>query len=112
MQNIQFSGACPKINPLPAYECSKRRAKKTCWSVGQQDTDCPSPDGLGYGLCCFDGCSNSCQYASAPVYVPSQPAISHKVSRPPGVPAPAPIQAPPTEPTLLATTVSTSLIHS
>ena len=97
---------------MPAYECSKRRAKKTCWSVGQQDTDCPSPDGLGYGLCCFDGCSNSCQYATAPVYVPSQPAISHKVSRPPGVPAPAPIQAPPTEPTLLATTVSTSLIHS
>ena len=59
-------GACPKINPLPAYECSKRRSKKTCWSVGQKDVDCPSPDGLGYGLCCFDGCSNSCQYKSTP----------------------------------------------
>ena len=53
---------CPKINPLPAYECNKRRSRKHCWSVGQQDVDCPSPDGLGYGLCCFDGCSNACQY--------------------------------------------------
>ena len=53
---------------MPAYECSKRRAKKNCWSVGQQDTDCPSPDGRGYGLCCFDGCSNSCQYNAAPSY--------------------------------------------
>ena len=41
--------------------------------------------------------------------IPSAPAIPQKVSRPPGVPAPAPIQAPPTEPTLLATTVSKSL---
>ena len=27
----------------------------TCWSPGQRDTDCP-----GNGLCCFDGCANTC----------------------------------------------------
>lgn len=26
-----------------------------CWSPGQTDTDCPN-----YGLCCFDGCANTC----------------------------------------------------
>ena len=53
---------CPKIHPLPAYECNERRSRKTCWSVGQRDVDCPFQDGVGYGLCCFDGCSNVCQY--------------------------------------------------
>ena len=53
---------CPKIDPLPAYECSKRRTRKMCWSVGQADVDCPTPNGHGYGLCCFDGCTNSCRY--------------------------------------------------
>ena len=33
-----------------------------CWSVGQADVDCPTPNGHGYGLCCFDGCTNSCRY--------------------------------------------------
>ena len=27
----------------------------TCWSPGQRDTDCPQN-----GLCCFDGCANTC----------------------------------------------------
>ena len=30
-------------------------AVSTCWSPGQRDTDCPSN-----GLCCFDGCANTC----------------------------------------------------
>ena len=29
--------------------------KSTCWSPGVNDVDCP-----GHGLCCFDGCSNTC----------------------------------------------------
>ena len=27
----------------------------TCWSPGQPDGDCPN-----FGLCCFDGCANTC----------------------------------------------------
>merc|ERR1711953_668253 len=30
-------------------------AVSTCWSPGQRDTDCP-----GNGLCCFDGCADTC----------------------------------------------------
>ena len=30
-------------------------AVSTCWSPGQRDTDCPNS-----GLCCFDGCANTC----------------------------------------------------
>ena len=46
-------GECPAANPLSDAECAG--AVSNCWSPGQPDTDCPN-----YGLCCFDGCANTC----------------------------------------------------
>ena len=47
------SGECPAANPLTDAECGG--AVSNCWSPGQPDTDCPN-----FGLCCFDGCANTC----------------------------------------------------
>jgi hypothetical protein len=57
-QFFAFSGArvnqgCPISQPLPRSHCKGRLS--VCWSPGVRDTDCP-----GHGLCCFDGCVNSC----------------------------------------------------
>lgn len=46
-------GSCPAPFPLSPDECEG--AVSTCWSPGQRDTDCPN-----YGLCCFDGCADTC----------------------------------------------------
>ena len=46
-------GSCPNVNPLSDAECAG--AVSNCWSPGQGDTDCPN-----FGLCCFDGCANTC----------------------------------------------------
>jgi len=59
-------GDCPAANPLTDAECGG--AVSNCWSPGQPDTDCPN-----YGLCCFDGCANTCvdgQTVSAAAPVP------------------------------------------
>lgn len=50
----QPESTCPPMSVKPSSMCLN--ANDTCWSVGQQDTDCPN-----YGLCCFDGCANTCQ---------------------------------------------------
>ena len=47
------AGECPAVNPLTDAECDG--AVSNCWSPGQLDTDCPN-----FGLCCFDGCANTC----------------------------------------------------
>ncbi|XP_040570659.1 zonadhesin [Lepeophtheirus salmonis] len=36
------------------YDCIGQ-TEHTCWTVGTRDSDCP-----GHGLCCFDGCANTC----------------------------------------------------
>ena len=46
-------GSCPSVSPLPPASCEG--SVDTCWSPGQPDGDCPN-----FGLCCFDGCSNTC----------------------------------------------------
>ena len=46
-------GSCPSVSPLPSSSCEG--SVDTCWSPGQPDGDCPN-----FGLCCFDGCSNTC----------------------------------------------------
>merc|ERR1712107_546691 len=46
-------GSCPAVSPGSPEECAG--AVSTCWSPGQRDTDCP-----GNGLCCFDGCADTC----------------------------------------------------
>ena len=53
------AGECPAINPLTDAECAG--AVSNCWSPGQLDTDCPN-----FGLCCFDGCANTCVDDNAP----------------------------------------------
>lgn len=44
---------CPAAPGLPLNQCIG--AVNSCWSVGVGDVDCP-----GHGLCCFDGCANTC----------------------------------------------------
>lgn len=50
----QSGGQCPVVDPLSDAECAG--AVSTCWSPGQPDTDCPNN-----GICCFDGCANTCE---------------------------------------------------
>jgi len=59
--------SCPALSPLPDSQCEG--AVSTCWSPGQPDGDCPN-----FGLCCFDGCSNTC--GEAKVEVKSVPQVT------------------------------------
>ena len=53
-------GACPDVTSMPPMsQCSS--AVSNCWSVGEPDWDCPDN-----GLCCFDGCANTCLGSSPP----------------------------------------------
>jgi len=52
-------GNCPAVSPLTAGQCAG--AVSSCWSPGQADTDCPN-----FGLCCFDGCVNTCVDGPSP----------------------------------------------
>lgn len=79
-------GDCPAANPLSDAECGG--AVSNCWSPGQTDTDCPN-----YGLCCFDGCANTCvddapiqDDAILPDFIPEY------VPDPVPSPTPAPVQ--------------------
>jgi len=45
------AGECPA--PSAGGDCAG--AVSNCWSPGQRDTDCPNN-----GLCCFDGCADTC----------------------------------------------------
>ena len=39
-----------------------RAKKEICWSPGVPDVDCPTgKTEEPFGLCCFDGCQNSCE---------------------------------------------------
>jgi len=53
-------GSCPAANPLSDAECAG--TVSNCWSPGQTDTDCPN-----FGLCCFDGCANTCVDGPKPI---------------------------------------------
>ena len=46
--------ACPKIAEISSHFCA-RNSQHTCWAHGKRSLDCPLN-----GLCCFDGCFNSC----------------------------------------------------
>jgi len=46
------AGACPAPS-LGGSQCDG--AVSNCWSPGQRDSDCPFN-----GLCCFDGCADTC----------------------------------------------------
>ena len=51
--------SCPPASPLSPASCRGRHS--SCWSVGVSDLDCP-----GWGLCCFDGCANTCVGTAPP----------------------------------------------
>ena len=50
---VSGGDSCPSLSPLPSSDCEG--SVSSCWSPGQPDGDCPD-----FGLCCFDGCSNTC----------------------------------------------------
>ena len=52
-EGVTGGDSCPALSPLPSSDCEG--TSSTCWSPGQPDGDCPD-----FGLCCFDGCSNTC----------------------------------------------------
>ena len=76
------AGECPVVNDLTDAECAG--AVSNCWSPGQLDTDCPN-----YGLCCFDGCANTCVDDIAPEPTAEAP-LSSYLPPAPSAPAPAP----------------------
>merc|ERR1712106_1263659 len=47
------AGTCSAADILSPDYC--QGAVSNCWSPGQRDADCPN-----YGLCCFDGCADTC----------------------------------------------------
>jgi len=63
------AGSCPAANPLSPDQCAG--SVSTCWSPGQRDTDCP-----GNGLCCFDGCANTCD--GEPIAKPNAPIVDEQ----------------------------------
>ena len=66
LTQLSVSSQCPDVSAMPPVSsCSA--AVSNCWSVGEPDWDCPDN-----GLCCFDGCANTCLGSSQPP--PSEPA--------------------------------------
>jgi hypothetical protein len=55
------AGECPA--PSAGGDCAG--AVSNCWSPGQRDTDCPNN-----GLCCFDGCADTCVDGPKPQPIP------------------------------------------
>jgi len=47
---------CPVVETKTEQQCANATAN--CWSRGVPDVDCPD-----FGLCCFDGCVNTCYVA-------------------------------------------------
>ena len=68
---------CPPVTPKTPAQCKGQRSN--CWSPGVRDLDCP-----GSGLCCYDGCANTCVSDSPPPRAP------------PPTPKPRPPPPPPT----------------
>ena len=54
--------SCPDVKVKSESECAATSGSKPiCWSPGVFDVDCATGNPLKpFGLCCFDGCQNSC----------------------------------------------------
>lgn len=72
------AGSCPAASPLPADQCAG--TVSNCWSPGFTDTDCPNN-----GLCCFDGCADTCVDGPKP---PPQVIEQESAAQPQVVPVP------------------------
>ena len=80
---------CPAARPRTPAQCRGQRSK--CWSPGVRDTDCP-----GHGLCCYDGCANTCIASRSPP-PPAPPVIpppSSYIPQPPPPPPPTTTRKP------------------
>jgi len=77
-------GQCPDAGPLSDAECAG--SVSNCWSPGQPDTDCPN-----YGLCCFDGCANTCVDSQVASDSQPDPIVTTPAYVPPPQTTPAPI---------------------
>eukprot|EP00092_Neocalanus_flemingeri_P015375 GFUD01016638.1.p1 GENE.GFUD01016638.1~~GFUD01016638.1.p1 ORF type:complete len:648 (-),score=103.17 GFUD01016638.1:526-2469(-) len=75
---------CPAASPKSPRACKGQRSN--CWSPGVKDTDCP-----GHGLCCYDGCANTCYADTKP-----SPSNNQPIRRPPPT-TPKPIIPPPSK---------------
>ena len=52
---------CPEVQVKSQNQCATTVRKPICWSPGVEDVDCPTGNpNKPFGLCCFDGCQNSC----------------------------------------------------
>lgn len=78
------AGECPAAAPFSDAECAG--AVSNCWSPGQPDTDCPN-----FGLCCFDGCANTCVDGAPEVIADTQPQAEYVPAETTARPTPAPI---------------------
>ena len=76
---------CPPVSPKTPAQCRGQRSN--CWSPGVRDLDCPNS-----GLCCYDGCANTCVASAPPPRAPPKP----RPTRPPRTTTKRPVvQAPP-----------------
>ena len=57
----QLSSRCPTLSARSDQAC--QNARPNCWSAGDFDLDCPNA-----GLCCFDGCVNTCLEGQTSTY--------------------------------------------
>jgi len=79
-------GECPAPGNLSPEECAG--AVSNCWSPGQRDTDCPNN-----GLCCFDGCADTCVDGPKPPPVTPAPPAPTTPYNPPPPPPVQPVEA-------------------
>ena len=57
--NSQNKEKCPFVEKKS--NCPEISERTECWSPGSLDVDCPTGNSSRpFGLCCFDGCQNSC----------------------------------------------------
>ena len=78
---------CPPVTPKTPAQCKGQRSN--CWSPGVRDLDCPAS-----GLCCYDGCANTCVSSSPPPPPPRAPTTRKPRPRPPPTTR-RPVQPPP-----------------
>jgi len=69
--NFLENPTCTQVSPMSPRECKGHLSN--CWSPGVRDTDC-----LGNGLCCYDGCANTCYTDQIPSPTLQQQSIIQK----------------------------------
>ena len=97
LANFINDPVCPGVRPRAPAQCRGQRSN--CWAPGVRDTDCP-----GHGLCCYDGCANTCLVSKPPPTKrpPPPPPPPRTTRKPVVIPPPASyIPLPPEAPAAL-----------